>query len=444
MRPKLFRDPIHDIISFDLNDPVEGVLFELICSGPFQRLRRIRQLGFAGLIYHGAEHSRFSHSIGVVHLARRMLTSLVGREMDDATRMEVLGAALLHDIGHGPFSHAMEKVTEIHHEDFSRRAVLDASGEVNRILRGFSAEMPERIGRYFGGGGEFPTDRQFLKDIVSSQLDADRQDYVLRDGHATGVKIGMYDLERILAMLTTYENVDDVRGRKSTRLAVSYRAREAVEDYLIARFHMFKQVYLHKTVRAAEKMLEAVLRRGAELYRQGERWEELPAKPLLLEFLAGKATEVEEYLRLDDMDVWALLKAWSRADDDVLRRLSEGLLSRKLYKTMELDKSDPVVVARTIDRANEIAVELGFDPSYAVLVDRASDTPYKPYDPAHPQISNHIPVVERDGRVVPIEKGSDIVHLLGRDRYNMVRLCVPGEIRERLRGKSQTSRALIH
>lgn len=432
MRPKLFRDPIHDIIAFELSDPVEAVLFELICSPTFQRLRRIRQLGFAGLIYHGAEHSRFSHSLGVVHIARRMLDSLVGSDVDEATRMEVLGAALLHDIGHGPFSHAMEKVTEVHHEDFSRRAILDPEGEVFGILSRFSPEMPERIARYFGASEEFPTERQLYKDIVSSQLDADRQDYILRDGHATGVKIGMYDLERILAMLTTYENVDAVTGQRVTRLAVSYRAREAVEDYLIARFHMFKQVYLHKTVRAAEKMLEATLRRGAELYGAGERWKGLPEEPLLLEFLCGKAVSTAEYLELDDMDVWMVLKAWQHADDPALSRLSRGLLTRDLYKTIELDKRDPVMVARMLDRANELAVEMGLDPDYAVLVDRASDTPYKPYDPAHPRVSAHIPVVERDGKAVPIEIGSDIVHLLGRDRYNSVRLCVPEGIRRKL------------
>lgn len=444
MRPKLFRDPIHDIISFELSDPVEAVLFELICTPTFQRLRRIRQLGFAGLIYHGAEHSRFSHSLGVVHIARRMLQSLLGNDVDDGTRLEVLGAALLHDIGHGPFSHAMEKVTDIHHEEFSRKAILDPEGEIFPLLSGFHREMPARIGRYFGAGKDFPSERQLYRDIVSSQLDADRQDYILRDGHATGVKIGMYDLERILAMLTTYENERDASGQRVTRLAVSYRAREAVEDYLIARFHMFKQVYLHKTVRAAEKMLEAVLRRGAELYREGESWDSLPQKPLLLEFLVGKTTTTEEYLRLDDMDVWTLLKAWRVCEDPVLRRLSQGLLSRELYKTIDLDKNDPVMVARMLDRANEVAVDLGMDPEYAVLVDRASDTPYKPYDPAHPHISAHIPVVERDGRVVPIEEGSDIVHLLGRDRYNTVRLCVPEEIKAALLKQVQISSGATH
>ncbi len=432
MRPKLFRDPIHDIIAFELDDPVERVLFELICTPTFQRLRRIRQLGFAGLVYHGAEHSRFAHSLGVVHIARRMLNALRSdADLSDETRLEVLGAALLHDIGHGPFSHAIETVTGAHHESYSRRAILDPDGDVYEVLADYHSQMPQRIARYFGPRGDFPTERQLWLDIVSSQLDADRQDYILRDGHATGVKIGMYDLERILAMLTTYVSSEEGKGRV-TRLAVSYRAREAVEDYLIARFHMFKQVYLHKTVRSAEKMLEAVLRRGAQLLERGTRWQGVPEKPLLLQLLSGTELTTNQYLAIDDTDVWMMLKAWKDCDDDILRRLSRGLLSRKLYKTVELDRSDPVLVARVIDRANEVAVDLGLDPDYAVLVDRAGDIPYKPYDPSSPHLSAHIPVVERSGAVVPIEEGSDIVHLLGSDSYNTVRLCVPHEVRQGL------------
>ena len=430
MRPKLFRDPIHDIISFELDDPVERCLFELICTQTFQRLRRIRQLGFAGLVYHGAEHSRFAHSLGVVHIARRMLEALSKDTcVDDDTRMEVLGAALLHDIGHGPFSHAIEKVTGAHHEAYTRQIILDPDTDVHAILADYSEEMPARIARYFGPRQDFPSEDQLWLDVVSSQLDADRQDYILRDGHATGVKIGMYDLERILAMLTTYKSDDDERV---TRLAVSYRAREAVEDYLIARFHMFKQVYLHKTVRSAEKMLEAVLQRGAELLRLGHSWSGLTEAPPLLRLLSGGELSTAEFLAIDDTDVWMMLKLWQSDDDEILARLSNGLLSRRLYKTVDLDNTDPVVVARVIDRANEIATDLGLPSDYAVLVDRASDTAYKPYDPSHPHRSAHIPVVERSGAVVPIERGSDIVHLLSRDSYNIVRLCIPQEIRQRL------------
>ncbi|MFU8807174.1 MAG: HD domain-containing protein, partial [Bradymonadaceae bacterium] len=403
MKPKLFRDPLHNIIAFDLADDTERVLFELICTSTFQRLRRIRQLGFANLIYHGAEHSRFGHSLGVVHLARRMVDAL-GLDLSADDRQEVLCAALLHDIGHGPFSHAIEKVTGVAHEEFTAQAILHPGSDVHAVLARVDASLPQRVADFYGPASAMAPRKHVLRDIVSGQLDADRQDYILRDGLATGVKIGMYDLERILAMLTTYENTTS-GGEGQTRLAVSYRAREAVEDYLIARFHMFKQVYLHKTVRSAEKMLEALLLRAAELYGLGVRWDVLPDHPLL-RLLAGEEISVLEYLSVDDTDIWLMVKAWSKDEDPALRELSLGLLNRHLFKTIELDQNDPVLVARTLDQANEIAVDLGLNPAYAVLIDRARDTPYKPYDPSHPSISAHIPILERDGTVIHPHTGA--------------------------------------
>ncbi|RAL20065.1 hypothetical protein DL240_19065 [Lujinxingia litoralis] len=441
MRPKLFRDPIHDIISLDLADEAESLLFDLMRTSTVQRLRRVKQLGLASLVYQGAEHSRFAHSMGVAHIARRMVDALP-IEVDTRTRQEVFAAALLHDVGHGPFSHAIEKVTGVNHERFTREAILDEEGEIFQVLRRVDAELPFDVARYFGARERFDPARQVFRDVVSSQLDADRQDYILRDGHATGVKIGVYDFERILATLKVYES-RGAQGEAVRRLAVSYRAREAVEDYLIARFHMFKQVYLHKTVRAAEKMLEAVLHRAGKRYKEGMRWGGLDDEHPLLRMLSGQELTTREYLEVDDTDVWMMLKVWQRGEDEVLARLSEGLLNRELYKTVDLPPGDPVLVARILDRAAEVAREQGLEVDYAVLVDRARDTPYRPYDPSHPRLSAHIPVVERDGRVVPIEQGSDFVHLLGRDTYRMVRLCVPAEVRRGLLEREAGARVLV-
>ncbi len=432
MKPKLFRDPVHNIIAFDLNDEVERVIFRLIQTRTFQRLRRIRQLGFANLVYHGAEHSRFVHSLGVAHVARRMFATFE-HGFGDEERLEVMCAALLHDIGHGPFSHAIEKVTRVHHEDYSAQLVRDPDSEVYGVLAEVDATLPERVASYFGPRRDFPPDKHVLLDIVSSQLDADRLDYILRDGLATGVKIGVYDFERILTMLETYEGQERAEGT-SRRLAVSYRSREAVEGYLLARFHMFKQVYLHKAVRAAEKMLEAVLARAEMLYGQDYDFEVGPSERLA-KLLGGERLSTEEFVSLDDTDVWISLKQWRTADDPVLSRLSQGLLDRDLYKTIDLNVDDPVDIARTLDRANEIAREMGLDPEFAVLTDRAYDTPYTPYDPEHGDIGAHIPIIAPDGSVAPIEDHSDMVHLLGRDSYKILRLCVPAELRERLLGE---------
>jgi HD superfamily phosphohydrolase len=430
MKPKLFRDPVHNIIAFDLNDEVERIMFRLIQTRTFQRLRRIRQLGFANLVYHGAEHSRFVHSLGVAHVARRMLGAL-DCGFGDEERLEVMCAALLHDVGHGPFSHAIEKVTRIHHEEYSAQLVSDPESEVAALLSQIDPSLPDRVARYFGPRSEFPADKHVLLDIVSSQLDADRLDYILRDGLATGVKIGVYDFERILTMLETYQGTG-ADGSTSRRLAVSYRAREAVEGYLMARFHMFKQVYLHKAVRAAEKMLEAVLRRAEQLQREGYTFGANPS-PRLSKLLAGKRLTTEEFVSLDDTDVWISLKQWRLESDPILARLSAGLLDRDLYKTIDLSIEDAVDIARTLDQANEIARQMGLDPEYAVLTDRAYDTPYTPYDPEHGDIGAHIPIIGASGEVLPIEDRSDMVHLLGRDSYKTLRLCVPEELRDRLR-----------
>lgn len=429
MRPKLFRDPVHNIIAFDLNDSVERVLFELVQTRAFQRLRRIRQLGFANLVYHGAEHTRFTHSLGVVHVARRMFESLEGNwEPED--RLEVLAAALLHDVGHGPFSHAIEAVTETHHEAYTRQIIRDPDSEVHEVLAGVAESLPERVAAYFGPRDEFPSHKHVLRDLVSSQLDADRLDYILRDGLSTGVKIGVYDFERIQTMLETYVGKRPGGGRQ-TRLAVSYRAREAVEGYLIARFHMFKQVYLHGAVRGAEKMLEAVLKRAGRLLRDGREFQELPS-PGLIRLLDGETLPTELFVSLDDMDVWTALKQWRYDDDPVLSTLSAGLLDRRLYKTVDLTGDDPVEVARLLDRAAALAREQGLEPDYTVLTDRAGDTPYKPYDPEHGDRGAHIPIIEPDGSVVPIEQNSDIVHLLGRDNYKILRVCLPADLRDEL------------
>lgn len=427
MTPKLFRDPVHDIIAFDQADEVERVVYRLIQTSAFQRLRRVRQLGFANLVYHGAEHSRFAHSLGVLHVARRICAVL---DLPVEERVEVLCAAALHDVGHGPFSHAIEAVTSVAHETYSRRIVEDPSSELHAILHDFDPALPQRVAAYFGHRDQFPADKRVLLDIVSSQLDADRLDYIQRDSLATGVKIGVFDFERILSMFCVFER-DAASGAHVRRLAVSYRAREAVEGYLIARFHMFKQVYLHKAVRAAEKMLEAVITRARELSSSGYNFA-TPLAPAVRELLSGAPMAASTYVQLDDGDIWHALKSWRHDSDDVLANLAIGLLDRKLYKTIELDPTDAVSIARLIDRAETIARKAGLDPRYAVLVDRASDTPYRPYDPGAPDVGAHIAIVTPNGRAVPIEEVSDLVHLLGRDAYKIVRICVDPRLRDDL------------
>ena len=314
MRAKLFRDPVHNIIRFDQSDPVERILLQVVDTDAFQRLRRIRQLGFANLVYHGAEHSRFAHSLGVLHIARRICQTL---NLSDEERLEVLLAAALHDIGHGPFSHAIERVTGVDHETYSQRVVLEHD-PVRLLLEGVDTNLPQRIAQYFGLASEFPQEKRLLLDIISSQLDADRLDYILRDGLATGVKIGVYDFERIQTMFKIY------RDAGGPRLGVDFRAKEAVEGYLIARFHMFKQVYLHKTVRSAEKMLEALFQRVSALLLEDYAFQ-ITLPPHIKMLLSDKGLDAGEFCRIDDTDMWVSIKNWSTEKDKSLSSLANGL-----------------------------------------------------------------------------------------------------------------------
>jgi HD superfamily phosphohydrolase len=260
--PKVFRDPVHDLIAFEDN-ACDRLLLDLINTKEVQRLHRIKQLGFTELVFPAANHSRFAHSLGVLHVARRMLDHFhrfCGSRLDENHRQLVLAAALLHDIGHGPFSHAFEKVTAQKHERRTLEIIQTDETDVNRALCNADNQLPSRLAQFFNkeideaaeatpkeAPGTLPP---YLTDVVSSQLDADRCDYLLRDSHATGTNYGDYDLSWLLAQL---------RVQPGRRFFLSRKAVSAAEAYLFARTHMYRTVYFHKTTRAAEVMLRLLL-----------------------------------------------------------------------------------------------------------------------------------------------------------------------------------------
>lgn len=420
VRPKLFRDPVHDIISFNLDTPSEGTVFALLNTTEVQRLRRIRQLGMTFLVYHGAEHSRFCHSMGVTHLALRYYDRLFpGQHANELDRTTVAAAALLHDIGHGPFSHVMERVTGVHHEATTLEILEDPRSESHQILTSVDKSLPERTARLLrkqGVGIE-----SVLSDIVSSQLDADRLDYILRDAAATGVRIGAYDLARIIGMAELRDG----------HIAIHQRALEAVEGYLIARFHMYKQVYLHRAGRAAERMLDAAIRRVRHLLLHGYSFNESIDHPGLQGIVSGAKLSWRHFILLDDTDIWYSLKRWANERDPILAELCSGLVVRRLYKSVEIDVSDPRGTDGIIRDAKEIAQNLGFDPDFQVLVDYSSDTPYRPYEPG--ARSSPIHILDARERVVPIEKSSTFCRFLGEIVHESVRLVVPDALRPAIR-----------
>jgi HD superfamily phosphohydrolase len=367
MREKIIRDPVHDVIAFRLERPVDRLLFQLVNAVEFQRLRRVRQLGMASLAYPGADHSRYSHSLGVMETARKMLEQL-GRSfyISEDDQMVCLAGALLHDLGHGPFSHVFERVSGLHHEHLTQRVIVDPDSEVHERLTAVDRELPQRVIEVLSGAHQ----RSYLNDILSSQLDADRLDYLLRDNLMTGSQYGGYDLRWLLHALTI--------DQRTNRLAVVVKGVSAVEAYLQSRFHMYRNVYFHKVVRAGEGMVKLALQRAKRLAVQDRlNWPERDhpvAKALL-----GQRLETGEFLDLDDVSILHCFKLWTEADDAVLPGLCHGLLFRRLYKTIDLSRMSEAEAREQWTRAESALKSAGGDPSYDMFVDEAQDTAYEPF-----------------------------------------------------------------
>ncbi|HYE64036.1 MAG TPA: HD domain-containing protein, partial [Pyrinomonadaceae bacterium] len=387
----------------------------------FQRLRRIKQLGLALYTYQGAEHSRFTHSLGVLHLMTRVLDRLgekylITQEDRAATR----AAALLHDVGHGSFSHAMEKVLGFHHEAWTVRAVLSEETEIGQILRSFSSELPHRVASIIEGKFQPAA----LAQLVSSQLDVDRMDYLLRDSLMTGAKYGIYDLEWIINALQIDEAGD--------RIYVAARGLYAVEEYLQARYYMFRQVYFHRTLRSAEAVLRSVLRRALELLEAGETvW--CASGTAFERVLRRQPLTLEEHLEMDDSDVLFHVKQWQRAGDPVLSDLSRRFISRHLFKAIDLDMPESER-ADFLATAREYVASAGFAPAYYFIEDHAGDVPYYSYytaEGAEPKARIYVEDGYAHPRIREISEVSEAVRGLQRG-YQLHRVCFPAELKERV------------
>jgi HD superfamily phosphohydrolase len=375
MAEKIIRDPVHDVIAFRLDKPADALLYQLLNAAEFQRLRRIRQLGMATFAYPGADHSRYSHSLGVMETARRILNQLKGTvEIDPEQEKACLVAALLHDLGHGPFSHVFERVSGIHHERLTHRVILDPDSEVHRILITHDKLLPEHVLHLLKHHHE----RSFYSDILSSQLDADRLDYLLRDNHMTGSRYGDFDLTWLLHAFT----VDPT----TNRLAVTAKGVSAVEAYLQARYHMYRNVYFHKVVRSAEGMVKLALQRARRLAVQ-DRLEGLPRESPVAKALLGQRLSSEEFRDLDDISVWHCFKVWTNSADGTLASLCRGLLFRRLYKTIDLtNRCDGAAARNAFTAAADEVQKAGGDPDYDLFYDEPADTPYETYQTTGEQV----------------------------------------------------------
>ncbi len=384
-KKKIINDPLYGFITLE-----EGLISDLIEHPWFQRLRYIKQLGMAELVYPGALHTRFQHALGAMHLMGRVLAGLRSRGTEINTHEQEAAciAVLLHDIGHGPFSHTLEEtlLPGIKHESLSyllmQELNRDFQGQLDLALKLFRNSYP----------------RKFFHQLITGQLDIDRLDYLTRDSFFTGVSEGSIGVARIIAMLRV---VDD-------RLVVDEKGIYSIESFLHARRLMYWQVYLHKTSVSAERMLVNIIRRAQYLFSSGEK---LPCSEALKIFLRNKYT-IEDFTekpslirafgQLDDHDIWGSLKVWRNHRDPILSKLCDMILTRDLFR-IQLS-SDPIRKSQ-LERVRSSVAK-----TFHVLQRDAS------YLFSHGVVSNEgyvaerqtIDILMRDGRILDIAQASDL------------------------------------
>lgn len=395
---KVFKDPVHNYVH--VGDPV---IWQLINTPEFQRLRRIRQLGTSYLTFHGAEHSRFSHSLGVYEITRRIILQFEQSGYTDWPKEEklvALCAALLHDVGHGPFSHSIEEAFDMDHEEWTCKIILGDT-EIREILKRVSPDFPEKVAAVIAK----TYDKPIVVNLVSSPLDADRMDYLLRDAYYTGVNYGTIDLDRILRVLRPYHG----------RVVVKDSGMHAVEDYLMSRYQMYWQVYFHPVTRSSEIILRQIFKRAKELVLSGYSFKFM--LPSLCSLIKGDIT-VKEYLRIDESIIQAAFNQWTEEEDEQLRDLCIRFLDRKLYKYVEVDRMEE----DEINEMKQAFLEAGLDPDYDLEIDFPSDLPYDVFRPDDEDSQKQIIIIDKQERLRDIFEVSDIVRSISgiqRGKYHL-------------------------
>jgi uncharacterized protein len=385
---KVINDPVFGFIKIP-----RGLLLQIIQHPLFQRLTRIKQLGLSSMVFPGAQHTRFQHSLGAFHLMSEALLTLQqkGIFIFDSEAEAVCAAILMHDIGHGPFSHVLEHtlVSGISHEEISLMMMeeinRDIGGQLNLAIAIFKGEHP----------------KPFLHQLISSQLDMDRLDYLRRDSFFTGVHEGNIGSARIIKMLDVVDN----------QLCIDHKGIYSIENYLTARRLMYWQVYLHKTTVGAERLLINTLRRAKDLVKAGT---DVFAPPALKHFLtndidqewfANDAATLKYYSQLDDNDIWTALKVWTESTDPILSRLAKGLTDRRLFKVETGD--EPFDAAYVQAKKEDLAASLGIsmdDTEYFVSQTSAKKDMYNMDD-------DHISILFNDGTLKDVADVSDLINM---------------------------------
>lgn len=406
MNEKVFRDPVHNYIT--VNHPV---IYDLINSKEFQRLRRVKQVSTTVFTFHGAEHSRFSHCLGVYEIARRVteIFDVKFPEIWDTNEdLLTMVAALLHDVGHGAYSHTFEKLFDTDHEAITQEIITSPDTEVNAILRQVSPDFPEKVASVINHTYH---NKQVVQ-LISSQIDCDRMDYLLRDSYYSGANYGQFDLTRILRV---------IRPTKDS-IVFEYNGMHAVEDYIVSRFQMYMQVYFHPASRAMEVLLQNLLKRAKYLYHIDSHFFE-KTSPNLIPFLANQAS-LADYLSLDDGVMNTYFQAWISAEDDILADLASRFVNRKVFKSVTFEEES----RKDLSHLVELVKSVGFDPDYYTGIHVNFDLPYDIYRPEKKEPRTEINMIQKDGSVVELSTISPIVKTLTGTIYGDRRFYFPKEM----------------
>lgn len=398
---KVFKDPVHRYIHIR-----DQVIWDVIGAKEFQRLRRIKQLGTTYLVFHGAEHSRFNHSLGVYEIVRRIVDdSFKNRpEWDESERLVVLCAALLHDLGHGPFSHAFENVFDLDHEEFTR-AILLGDTEVNEILKRVSKDFPQKVADVIAK--TYPNKQ--VVSLISSQIDADRMDYLQRDAYFTGVSYGHFDMERILRVMRPRED----------QIVIKSSGMHAVEHYIMSRYQMYWQVYFHPVSRSAEVILTKILHRAKALSKKGYDFEQQPTH--FKSFFEGNFS-LQEYLALDEGVLMTYFQLWMTEKDPILADLCDRFVNRKLFQYIEFDLAKDYMKMKELEL---LFKKVGIDPEYYLVFDSSSDLPYDFYRPGEEGERIPIHLLMPNDEIRELSRESEVVEAISGKRRTDHKLYFP-------------------
>lgn len=410
---KVFRDPILDHIHIQ-----HQLILDLINTREFQRLRRVKQTGTSLYTFHGAEHSRFGHCVGTYEVARRICdhfnrnypSQTEGDGLwDDRNRLPLLCAALLHDLGHGPYSHAFEKIFNTNHEEITVALILSEETEVHQVLLRVHPDFPAAVASII----QKTHPNKQLVHLISSQIDADRMDYLLRDAYYTGVNYGRFDRSRILRVMLPKKN----------GIAFHLSGMHAVEDYILSRYQMYMQVYFHPVSRGVEVLLHHLLKRAKEDYSH-------PSHPLrhsaslLAPFFEGNWT-LSDYLKLDDGVLTTYFTHWMDEEDPILSDLSRRFLTRKPFKSVAFDAEKDQAI---ITRMTQLVEALGYNPDYYTALNSSYDLPYDFYRPNQANNRTQIELLKPDDKLVELSEVSEVVKAIAGKSRGDNRFYFPREI----------------